>query len=142
MKIISLLSLTLLIAVVTFSCKDQATTENEAPEVSAQDSVFAAIQADAIHNINAYSNAMYQKSQELEAAVAAASGEEKEQLAAELEACKDIQTKINEVMLKVSESTQANWDATNEEYFALRYDVKTALSNSKVNLEKAGEIAN
>lgn len=142
MKIISFLSLILFVSLFTSSCKEQATTENEVPEVSAQDSVFNAIQADAVHNINAYSNAMYQKSQELEAAIAAASGDEKEKLAAELETCKNIQTKINEVMRNVSESTPANWEAANEEYLALRYDVKTALSNSKVNMEKAGEIAN
>jgi hypothetical protein len=142
MKIISFLSLTLLLAVITFSCKEQATTENEAPVVNTQDSVFTAMQADAVHNINSYSNAIYQKTQELEAAIAAATGAKKEELSAELEACQTIQTRINEIMLKVSESNPANWEAANEEYVGLRYDVRMALSKTKVNMERAGETAN
>jgi len=142
MKTIHILTLSLFISLSWISCKNAPAVQGETTEQTGMDSVFIAKQADAIHNIDAYTRMMSNKVQELETALSAAADDSKESIQAELSKCKEIQNEVETVRNKVNKATPDIWEEVMDEFQTMHINVRMAVAKEKVSIERAGEVAN
>ncbi len=141
-KTIFFLGLMLLVATSWTACKDTAAVQEETVTETGMDSIFLAKRADAVHNMNAYAQAIYLKIQELENELTSASDATKAGITAELEKCKNIQSRVEDVRRSVSAATPEVWEKVKGDFDDIHYDVRMAISKTPVSKENANKISN
>jgi ElaB/YqjD/DUF883 family membrane-anchored ribosome-binding protein len=142
MKTIHILALFMFLSLFWMACKEAPGVQNETTAQTGVDSVFVAQQADAIHNIDAYAKIMAEKVQELESSLNASLDNSGASMKEELNKCKAIQEEVETVRQKVNEATPDTWARVKEDFDAMHFNVRMAISKEKVSKERAGEVAN
>lgn len=132
MKTIKFFSFALLLSLAWVACKDNAaaTTETTATTEATPlaDSVFMNTKNGALNEVAKMTEVVSAKITELEAAVAAAKGVEKNTLTAQLDAYKKYLADLQSVNTKIAESTAETWSAVSTELDSVHMEVKMAIT--------------
>ncbi len=133
MKTIKIFAFAVLVSLAWVACKDNtAATTSETPATTEAapltDTVFMHTKDVALTEVAKMTELVTQKIAQLETAVAAAKGAEKNNLNSQLEAYKQYLVDLQGVNTKIADATAETWSGVSQELDSVHYEVKMAMT--------------